>query len=547
MRLDRLRAFHLFSLGCGRYLAATLFVAIALLLALALQPYTSQSPFLPFIAAVMVSAGVAGLRPALFATALSVLAADYFLVLPLGTLYVTAPHLIPMGLFVIEAVLISYFIEYLGIARRSAAKAEADVTGLYLHSSRLLEGKALGPMLEQTLAATMELMHSEKAVIHVFDRQHHAVQLMAQRGFPDSISERFQTVRAGGSACGAAAERRRRVVVEDIRQNAEFGHLASLFAEYGVVAVQSTPLFRQDGEVFGVLSTYTSQAYRPSTSTLNLLDLYLRQAERILEAKWQEELLRRSHQDLETAMHQMSRELLEKELRLRDLLSEVVLAEEQERNKLAAELHDYLAQMLVVARMKLQCGLDQTRASPPSQYFAETDDILQCLIAYTRTMMAELAPPNLEAENLPAALVWIAQQMPEHGLRVDLDVGAEQVPLPRETAVLLYRSIRELLINVAKHAGVDRATVSLRVEPPDMLTVVVADAGRGFDVETLHSKRAGKHFGAASIQERMALIGGSAEIKSAPGQGTMVTLTVPCLTDYPFTTRAGLSTRPAGS
>jgi signal transduction histidine kinase len=117
--------------------------------------------------------------------------------------------------------------------------------------------------------------------------------------------------------------------------------------------------------------------------------------------------------------------------------------------------------------------------------------------------------------------------MPQHGLAVTLDLTHESFSLPHDQATLLYQSIRELLINTVKHAQVDRALVSVSVDASDTLLIVVEDHGPGFNMALLPAKAAEKHFGLASMQQRMAAIGGSAQIHSAPGKGTRITLTIP--------------------
>jgi glucose-6-phosphate-specific signal transduction histidine kinase len=104
--------------------------------------------------------------------------------------------------------------------------------------------------------------------------------------------------------------------------------------------------------------------------------------------------------------------------------------------------------------------------SPGAQLVAEIDNLLEKAGEYTRSLMAKLNPPVLDELGLPSALTWLAKQMPLHGLLVEVRLFQEQVPLPDDQSVLLFQSVRELLINVAKHAGTDRAIVSLRVDRP---------------------------------------------------------------------------------
>jgi signal transduction histidine kinase len=510
------------------YPLAILVVFVALQATLSVQPYLSVSvPFLAFIAAIMVAAWHSGSRPALFATGLSAVVIDYYLIDSPQSFHITYPDLAALSLFLLVGSFISYFIDHLQKSRQVAMAAQDELKNLYWQSSRLLEKQDLQPMLVQVLNAAIGLLGAEKGVIHLYDEKNGFLCLMAQTGFTDEFTANFRLLPADYSTCGAACLRKRRVIVRDIEADAEFVHFAPVFSHYGVAAVQSTPLFGQDGRVFAVLSTYTSLPHEPSPNSLHLLDLYIRQAQIILQSKYQEEQLRHANEDLESSILMKSGQLVEKEQSLVNLMSELSVTEERERQNLASELHDYLAQLLVLAKLKLRLARRALSKSPVVSecYLDEADEVLQRSIDYARTLMAELCPPQLHEAGLVAGIRWLAQQMPHHGLAVDLDLDSDVI-LPEETVVLLYRSIRELLINTAKHAQVERATVSLKSGDSGTLILIVEDRGGGFDVASVRGTQEGKHFGLASIRERIAAIGGSIHIDSSP-DGTKITLTVP--------------------
>lgn len=510
------------------YILAVLLVILALHVTWLLQPYLSFSiPFLAFIAAIMVTSWHAGYGPGRFAAGMAALLIDYYFGVPHNSFAVSHSDLAAIAVFLLEGTLIAYFIDHLQAARRDAMATQEQLKKLYLHSSRLLEEKSVTPMVEQVLAAGMDLLAAEKGVIQLYDHQADVLRLIAQVGFPADFSKRFGLLPTSFSTCGAACQSKRRIVVEDIGLDLEFAKLAPLFAQYGVVAVQSTPLFQEDGGVFGVLSTYASTPYRPPMSQLTMLDLYARQAERILESKSNEERLRQTNDNLESTVSMKSGELVANQSQLRNLLSELVLTEEHQRQQLASELHDYLAQLLVLAKMKLRQAMGSKSAGVSRRYLEETDQLLKSSVDYARTLIAELCPAELRESGLPAALRSLAAQMPQHGLAVTLDLTHESFALPHDQATLLYQSIRELLINTVKHAQVDRALVSVSVDASHTLLIVVEDHGPGFDLALLPAKAAEKHFGLASMQQRIAAIGGSVQIHSAPGKGTRITLAIP--------------------
>jgi CheY-like chemotaxis protein len=116
-----------------------------------------------------------------------------------------------------------------------------------------------------------------------------------------------------------------------------------------------------------------------------------------------------------------------------------------------------------------------------------------------------------------------------HHLTVEVTYAQEHIPLSEDQALLLYQSVRELLINVAKHAHASHATVALTIEPNDHLCIVVQDDGQGF-TPSLVAVKSAEHFGLFSIEERMEAMGGWFRMDSAPGQGATMTIALPLAT-----------------
>src|SRR5262249_16033924 len=136
------------------------------------------------------------------------------------------------------------------------------------------------------------------------------------------------------------------------------------------------------------------------------------------------------------------------------------------------------------------------------------------------------APPALRDFGLLAGLRWLIKQMHDHGLEVSLHTSLEQLRLPEDQSILLFQTIRELLTNVVKHAQSAEATVSL---DQDMSTLwfEVRDNGIGFDPRATIKNTEISKFGLFSIGQRMSTLGGTFEVESIPGQGTIVRLTLP--------------------
>lgn len=244
-----------------------------------------------------------------------------------------------------------------------------------------------------------------------------------------------------------------------------------------------------------------------------------------------EQTLRQSHTELEQRVVNRTQELVQSHERLRALATELNLSEQRERKRLASELHDHLAQLLVLGQMKLGQSKALTQsAEKRDALIAETDAVLSHAMTYLRTLVADLSPPILYEFGLSPALRWLGEQMQRHELAVTVQIENDELQLPEDQAVLLFQSVRELLMNAVKHAKSGKATVRLEQKSGN-LRIEVRDQGAGFEptAVVVANTNAGvtSKFGLFSIRERMKVLGGRFELHSAPGQGTTATLTLP--------------------
>lgn len=236
-------------------------------------------------------------------------------------------------------------------------------------------------------------------------------------------------------------------------------------------------------------------------------------------------------EELEQQVSARTAELLHTQEQLRAMANELNLAEQRERKRLAMELHDHLQQMLVLAKLKLGQGKHTAELVPGcAKIFVETDGILSDALNYTRTLVAELSPPVLLEHGLAAGLKWLGTYMHKHNLNVTVQISAENLTIPEEKAILLFQSVRELLMNCLKHASTDNAQIIMDAKD-GFLHIEVRDHGKGFQLpsavaDSIANLQYSK-FGLLSIAERMKTLGGSLTLESAPEAGTMVRLTLP--------------------
>lgn len=228
---------------------------------------------------------------------------------------------------------------------------------------------------------------------------------------------------------------------------------------------------------------------------------------------------------LEERVAAQALELAKCQEQLRAMATDLTLAEQRERKKLATELHEDLAERLMLARLKL--GQIHQRAildAPSEQLLKEADTVLTRSLAYTRTLVADLSPMVLQDLGLSAAVKWLAERMEQHGLAVAVETTLpEQLVLPEPYTAFLFQSVRELLTNTLKHAKCRRASVLMTMSPGHV-QIEVRDDGVGFVGEPTDSARRPSTFGLFSIRERIKALGGTFDIDSGLEQGTRATL-----------------------
>jgi signal transduction histidine kinase len=212
---------------------------------------------------------------------------------------------------------------------------------------------------------------------------------------------------------------------------------------------------------------------------------------------------------------------------LRDLASELSLVEERERKSIASDLHDQIGQALAMIKLKLM-GLP--RSPDGSGLRREMDDIHQMLdraIQHTRNLTFEISPPVLYELGLVPAIEWLGEQFQaKHQLKVLIESRRRHLKLSDEMQFVLFKTVRELLVNAVKHSGAGRVRIALKSRGR-RLSLTVRDDGSGFDPDKLkNASIRGSGFGLVSIRERLKCLGGDLAISSAPGSGTTAEVTV---------------------
>jgi signal transduction histidine kinase len=248
-----------------------------------------------------------------------------------------------------------------------------------------------------------------------------------------------------------------------------------------------------------------------------------------------EQRLREMNETLEQRIEERTVVAEQRAAQLQALASELALAEQRERRRLAQVLHDHLQQILVAAKLKVALVRKRVEAEAQQKRLDRVVELLDESIGVSRSLTVELSPPVLYDAGFGAALEWLARKMREkHGFSVRVEAQEDIEPATEDLRVFLFHAVRELLFNVVKHGGTSEAVVSVTVANQEDLQITVEDAGVGMlpmdDESDVHDSG----FGLFSIRERIELLRGQMEIDSTVNQGTRVVLTVP----------AGLAQRP---
>lgn len=240
--------------------------------------------------------------------------------------------------------------------------------------------------------------------------------------------------------------------------------------------------------------------------------------------------LKRSHDEIEQARIELEKKVKERTQRLQETLGKIITAQEEERRRLARELHDEQSQSLGalsvsldrISRLVGQTSSPQTRAE-----IEQARDMARSLLNETRRIIYDLRPSVLDDMGLQAAIRWCAEtHLERHGVKINIQSSLPQKRLPVPVEVALFRVAQEAIVNIERHSQARNAGIVLE-QQDSLLRMQVWDDGKGFASETGGNGLDVSGVGLEGMRERVRLIGGSMDILSAPGRGTTIKVAVP--------------------
>jgi two-component system sensor histidine kinase UhpB len=219
------------------------------------------------------------------------------------------------------------------------------------------------------------------------------------------------------------------------------------------------------------------------------------------------------------------------EQHLRDLAEHLITVREEERGRIAREVHDELGQLLTALKMDL-AWVDKKVPSHNEALRERTRSMLELINEITkavRKISSELRPALLDNLGLIPALEWQCREFQERtGITCDAHLAVKDVAMEAERATHIFRMFQEALTNVARHSEATKVKISVNSSPDGVLELEIEDNGKGIEEKNFLNPRS---FGLIGMQERVAYLGGNMEIKGIAGEGTTISIIVPFVSD----------------
>ena len=374
----------------------------------------------------------------------------------------------------------------------------------------IIAATSRGPGVEPMAAAVARMITaataSDVCFVHVLDDTDQSLTLA---GATPPFDEQVGLIRmplGSGVSGWVASHREPVVIISDKEADPRYVPVAALRGR-DFTSMASVPMEAEPGGLVGVLNVHT----------ISRRDFTARDIELLL-------VIGRL---IAGALHQarLHRQMSAREQAHENFAEQVIAAQESERRRLAGDIHDGISQRLVGLTYRLDAAaraVDDGAQASAAEQLEKARDLVDLTLAEARSAISGLRPPVLDDLGLAGGLASLAASTPE----VDLDLYLDEIRLPEHIEVALYRIAQECVQNVVKHSRALLATVTFTVRD-GVARLEVADKGVGFETPTLPVAASAAGYGMLSMAERAELVGGGLTVRSAPGAGTTVTVTVP--------------------
>ncbi len=397
----------------------------------------------------------------------------------------------------------------LDVAQRAMWRRNRELAALNAVAGAVNTPAPLTETLDRALRALLTELGLPVGWVFLLDRASARVQLTTWVGLPWEIGEREIATALHGCPCTVALTDKQSIVVQPLPERCPLRE-GKLNDARAIASHVTVPILARD-QVLGVLGVASADAQAFDADEVKLLDAVGQQLGVVIENA------------------RLWDDLREKERVRGQLLEKVIGAQEEERKRIARELHDDTGQAITSLMVGLRAASDAVEPATRARLEPLRDIAAQSLDSVKR-LARELRPPLLDDLGLPAALErYVASYRTNYGVSVDLQMTGfgHNGHLPSQVELALYRIIQEALTNVAKHAHARNASIVVE-RKPRAVVAVIEDDGRGFDVRAvMESAQEESKLGLYGMRERAELVGGRLQIESTPGTGSSVFVEIP--------------------
>jgi len=384
------------------------------------------------------------------------------------------------------------------------------LTALHDLSQRLGSPLRMEEVLLQGAERVKTVLGVDMAHIHLIGDEGQTLKLETAVGAPVTFLAEEATVSVGECVCGLAASSVMPVVVRNLNSDARATRIAC--KRHGYCSVASVPLRSRDRAV-GILTVNSQTSREFSPADLEMLTTLGNQLGAAIENA-------ALYNDMERRVQELAQRVEH-------------LAIVQERERISREIHDGLAQALALLNMRVNVAQSLLAAGQTEQARKELSEAAQVIDTANRDVREAITALRLTAPKGAEFVPTLQEFVLDFGLRNNISTdfaaldGARAVMLAPMAEVQLMRIIQEALTNVRKHARAQNARVSL-ARRGTRLVVTIEDDGQGFDMDAVLTGQNKKNFGLTTMHERAEGIGGFLDIQTQIGNGTRISVSVPC-------------------
>jgi len=377
-------------------------------------------------------------------------------------------------------------------------------------ASTVSQSLSLDVILNSALDKAMEQVKAESGGILLLDEKSKTLSYRVHRGLSDRYVQGVAKLALGEGIAGLSAQQGETLVVGDMSQDSRVSRRVAV-AEEGIKAFVAVPLKSKE-KIVGVLNITSQEARRFSQQEVDLLTAMGNQLGIAIENA------------------ELYRELQLKEQTRAELLRRIISAQEDERRRVARELHDVTSQALATLGVRLEAfaAAGGSNGKDAGTLLEEMKSLLTATSKEVHELIYDLRPSLLDDLGLPAALRSCARNSLEAaGIEVHLEVAGQEKRLPPQVEIAVFRIVQEAITNIASHAHAQSAYISLEFKEKGV-AVQIEDDGIGFDLsQVLQLASVKESVGLRGMEERAELLGGTLSIDTKPGGGTRVTVEIP--------------------